>query len=116
MTKLIQAVLTFDSLTTSPAFGVRSGPSVARQVLYSAGEIDLDVRIAPHDGQWSITGQILGDCTGGEIELIAHQANLNTKLDSLCEFAFEPVRAGAYTMRVRFDDVEIRIPEFSLRG
>lgn len=116
MTKLIQAVLTFDSFTTSPAFGVRSGPSVARQVLYSAGDIDLDVRIAPDDGRWLISGQILGDCSTGEVELIADQGSIKTELDSLCEFAFGPVGAGGYTMRVRFEDLEILTPEFSLRG
>lgn len=115
MTQQIQAVLTFDSFTTSPAFGVRSGPSVARQVLYSAGELDLDLRFAPDDGRWSISGQVLGDCATGKVELVGETGLLTTQLDSLFEFAFEPVTPGDYEMRVRFDDIEIKLPGFSLR-
>ena len=115
MTQQIRAVLTFDSFTTSPAFGVRSGLSVARQVLYSAGDIDLDIRLAPDDGRWSISGQILGDITAGEIELVGETGSVSTRLDNLFEFAFDPVAPGDYAMCVRVDETEISIPEFSLR-
>jgi hypothetical protein len=115
MTRNIQATLIFDSFTTSPAFGVRSGPSVARQVLYSAEEIDLDIRIAPDDGKWVITGQVLGDCDAGEIELIG-PSRQHANLDNLLAFALAPVPPGEYGMRVRCGEIEIEVPEFNLRG
>lgn len=116
MTRKIQAVLTFDSFTTSPAFGVRSGASVARQVLYGADDIDLDVRITPDDGRWVISGQMLGDCSAGEVELIGAAEPVQTDLDDLCEFTLSPVPPGNYGLRVRFGEIEIEVPEFSLRG
>ena len=41
----IVALLTFDSRNAGPAFGVRSLPAASRQMLYSAEEIDLELRI-----------------------------------------------------------------------
>jgi hypothetical protein len=118
MTRQILAQLTFDSFTTSPAFGVRSGPSVARQVLYAAGEIDLDLRLAPDDGRWLISGQILGDCAAGEVELTGctEAEAVRAPLDELCEFTLPPVPPGGYGLLVRFGDVEVEVPLFNLRG
>src|SRR4051812_30297858 len=44
LSKRIAAALSFDSFQMSPAYGVRSGQTQARQLLYSAGEYDLDLR------------------------------------------------------------------------
>ena len=68
----ILAVLRFDSFQ-QPAFGLRSGKPIARQLLFSAGDSDIDLRIAPSNGDWQITGQVLGPTAGGQATLIGSQ-------------------------------------------
>ena len=54
LTRRILAALSFDSLQMSPAYGVRSGQAAARQLLYSAGENDLDLRVTPSGEGWVV--------------------------------------------------------------
>jgi hypothetical protein len=56
----VVAALTFDSLTAKPAFGLRSGVSAGRQLVYSTEMADIDLRVSPQSGEWEIAGQILG--------------------------------------------------------
>src|SRR5829696_6331433 len=66
------AALTFDSSSLQPAFGVRSGQAApARQMLFSAGDLDVDLRLAPGGEGWTVSGQVLGPCRGGEVELLS---------------------------------------------
>src|SRR6185295_5181711 len=58
--RLIIASLTFDSLTSAPAFGLRSQTTAGRQLLYSTETADIDVRVSPENEQWQIGGQVLG--------------------------------------------------------
>src|ERR671916_835931 len=61
------AALAFDSSSLTPAFGVRSGQAApARQLLFSAGDLDVDLRLAQGSEGWTVSGQVLGPCTGGE--------------------------------------------------
>src|SRR5689334_6755971 len=48
------AALSFDSLTTAPAFGVRSGRAASRQLVYSVGGNDIDLRVTGEEDQWII--------------------------------------------------------------
>lgn len=65
LVKRIVAVLSFDSLQMSPAFGVRSGQASARQLLFVAGEYDLDLRITQSGETWNVSGQVFGEeCVG----------------------------------------------------
>lgn len=113
----IMAVLSFDSMELSGAAGVRSGQAAgARQILYSAGEKDLDMRITPHHGAWVIAGQVLGECAGGRIELQGAAGQATVALNDLCEFALPPVPAGSYTLRLRLADMEIEVPDLELKA
>jgi anti-sigma factor RsiW len=113
------AALTFDSSGLIPAFGVRSGQTApARQLLFSAGDFDVDLRLAPGGEGWTVSGQVLGPCPGGAVEIAsadgkaAHTAALN----ELCEFTLPPVPEGVYALQLRLDETEIEIPELSLRA
>jgi anti-sigma factor RsiW len=117
----IRAALRFDSLQTATAFGVRSGQAAARQMLYSAGDYELDLRVALSGEAWVVSGQVLGECAGGEVEL--HSAteesasvNVQTQLNELCEFALPPVADGTYTLRLRLSDMEVEVPDIRLRA
>ena len=112
----VVAVLSFDSRQLSPAFGVRSGQSVARQLLFSIGENDLDMRVAPDDGAWVVSGQVLGDCLGGEVELRGENRTEHASMNELCEFYLPSVPPGSYSLFVHIPNMEIEVPEFELRA
>jgi anti-sigma factor ChrR (cupin superfamily) len=113
------AALSFDSASLTPAYGVRSGQTATRQLLYSTGENELDLRVTPDEEAWIVSGQVLGQeqCAGGEVQLesVAGSAAA-AELNELCEFTLPPVAAGSYTLRLRLSNLEIEIPEFELRA
>ncbi|HEX8352641.1 MAG TPA: hypothetical protein VF611_07075 [Pyrinomonadaceae bacterium] len=113
------AALTFDSSSLTPAFGVRSGQAApARQLLFSADDLDVDLRLAQGPDGWTVSGQVLGACTGGEVELVGAGGSTAARaaLNELCEFALPPRPEGAYALRLRFDETEVEIPELSLKA
>ena len=119
LARRILGALSFDSLQMSPAYGVRSGQAGARQLLYSAGENDLDLRVTESGGGWVIAGQVLGaNCAGlkGEVELQGASHASRTELNDQCEFRLPPVAAGSYQLLVRFGDDLIEIPELELKA
>ncbi|MDT7807358.1 MAG: hypothetical protein QOJ70_1171 [Acidobacteriota bacterium] len=113
------AALTFDSSSLQPAFGVRSGQAApARQLLFSAGDFDVDLRLAPGGDGWTVSGQVLGPCRSGEVEVVMGdgQTAARATLNEFCEFTLPPQPEGAYTLRLRLEETEIEIPELSLRA
>ena len=115
----IVAALAFDSSTRTPAFGVRSGQAApARQLLFGAGDFDVDLRLAAGEEGWTVSGQVLGPCEGGRVEAFASgaqdEAAARASLNDLCEFTLPPVPEGVYALRLRLNDTEIEIPELSL--
>jgi anti-sigma factor RsiW len=114
----IVAALTFDSNALAPAFGVRSGQNAtARQLLFSAGDFDVDLRLAAGGEGWTVSGQVLGPCAGGEVELgeAGQAATSSAALNDLCEFTLPPVPEGSYALRLRLGNMEVEIPELDLR-
>ena len=107
--KKIIAVLSFDSLNPEHAFGVRSGAAAGRQLLYSAGEADIDVRIAEAGAdRWIVAGQVLGEnCAGGEVRLEGTSGTTSRALNDLCEFTLPAVASGTYKLVLRLRDVEV---------
>ena len=114
----IVAALTFDSSTNmAPAFGVRSGQATSRQLLYSAEQKDIDLRISSQDDQWIVAGQLLGqDCVGGRVEIEGESGLAVAALNELCEFTLPPLPPGRYTLRLLLQDAEVEIPQLELRA
>jgi len=112
----IVAALSFDSFDRAPAFGIRSGQTAARQLVYSAGERDLDLRIEQQEQQrWAIAGQILGEqCLGGEVELRGANESASALLNEECEFRLPAVPAGQYELILRLAEVEIEVPRIEI--
>jgi hypothetical protein len=113
----IVAALSFDSTSNlAPAFGVRSGYATSRQLLYSAEENDIDLRITLEKENWIVAGQVLGEgCVGGRVELEGATERAEAGLNELCEFTLPPVSAGSYTLRLRLGNAEVEIPRLELR-
>ena len=112
----VMAALTFDSLTTAPAFGLRSQTTSGRQLVYSTDEADIDVRVSPEKDGWQIAGQILGsDCGNGNVKLHSDSFSASVELNELCEFSFGSVPNGIYKISVRLPGLLIETPPLELR-
>lgn len=112
----IIATLIFDSRSSTRAFGMRSLHSSARQLLYSADEADVDLRITIQDEECIVVGQVIRDpCAGGIVEILGPDRSAQAPLNELCEFALPPVPLGTYSLRLTMADVEIEIPELEFK-
>ena len=112
----IVALLTFDSRNAGPAFGMRSLRATSRQMLYSAEDIDLDLRITVQNDECIIAGQVIGDgCVGGHVEISGEAGRSEATLNEVCEFTLPPIPVGNYSLTVRVLDLQIEIPELELK-
>jgi hypothetical protein len=112
----IIAVLTFDSRYSGPAFGVRSLRSTSRQLLYSAQETDLDLRITVQNDECVVAGQVIREgCRSGRVEISGDAGSAAVSLNEVCEFTLPAIPVGNYSLRVKMPDVEIEIPELTLK-
>jgi len=112
----IIAILMFDSRHAGPAFGIRSLRSTSRQLLYSAQETDVDLRITVQNDECIVAGQVIRDgCVSGRVEISGDTGSAAASLNEVCEFTLPAIPLGNYSLRVTMPDVQIEIPELKLR-
>jgi len=117
------AALTFDSGATPLAMGVRSSLPVERQLLLSAGDIDInidiDLRLTPEGDRWLLAGQVLGASSASDATVALRSQLDPTIAESVSafgEFSFVGVPAGVYEFALRLEDVrtEIVVPDLRI--
>ena len=112
----IVALLTFDSRNAGPAFGVRSPPAASRQMLFSAEETDLELRITVQNDECILAGQVMGEgCAAGHVEISGVAGKLEATLNEVCEFTLPPIPVGNYSLTIRMLDRQIEIPDLELK-
>jgi hypothetical protein len=112
----VVAVLIFDSRSAGPAFGMRSLHSAWRQMLYSAQDSDVDLRIRVQNEECIITGQVIREgCKGGLVEISGATGSTQANLNELCEFTLPAIPIGKYSLRLMLPDIEIEIPELEIK-
>lgn len=110
----IAAALAFDSWAQpAAAAGVRAPRSATRHLLFSAEGRDIDLRVTPSGGGYTLAGQVLGPDEAGEVELAASagEAPRLARLDALGEFRVEGLAAGDYRLTLRLGTDEILLPD-----
>ena len=113
----IVATLTFDSRRTDSAFGMRSLSTASHQILYSAPDTALDLRVTVQNDECVVAGQVIREgCARGFVRLAGATGAAETSLNELCEFTLTSVPLGSYSLKVRLPDVEIEIPELVLKN
>lgn len=110
----VLAALKFDSLSLTPAYGLRSAVQPERQLIFIAGDNELQLHVSPAGEEWKVEGQVLGPCSGGHVELRGEEATVQTDLNALCEFAFPLAASGNYTLILQLAEAELYIPDLRL--
>lgn len=110
----IVAALRFDSRTQPMAFGMRSGAASTRQMLFNAGERDIDLRVSANGERFVVAGQILGPEEPGTVVLRGDAASAEARLNELAEFMLPPVPAGNYKLVLVLESAEIAIDELDV--
>ena len=115
----IAAALQVDSARGPLAFGIRTGAAAERQMLFTAAEYDLDLRVAPSGSLWQVSGQVLGTDDEQQaplqtIELHGPAGAVRATLNSLSEFTLPPTPAGSYTLTLHLADIDIAIAELEI--
>jgi hypothetical protein len=112
----IFATLKLDVAPFAPVFGERSAnASAERQMLFEAGEYDVDLRIRANDKGFNIAGQILGELSG-QISLKLQSADFTreTSVSEIGEFKIENVPAGNYELILQIGEAEIIISDLTV--
>lgn len=117
MARRLMAALSFDSFTTKPAFGVRSGQAAARQLVYSIEGNDIELRVTAEEDQWIVSGQVLREsCDAARVEINGATGSASTALNDSCEFTLPPLPRGDYFLRILMPGLEIELPQLDLKG
>jgi hypothetical protein len=112
----IVATLTFDSRRAGSAHGMRSLRTASRQMLYSAPDTALDLRVTVQNDECVVAGQVIREgCARGFVRISGETSAVETSLNELCEFTLTSVPLGNYSLKIRLRDVEIEIPEIDLK-
>ncbi len=112
----IIAVLQLDLAPDKAAFGERSASaSAVRQMLFSAGDNSIDLRIAAAKTRSAITAQVLG--AGFENASVTFEGvnrSYTTTTNELSEFKLDAVANGTYRMTLTGETREVIIEEIKV--
>lgn len=108
------ALLKVDSSQGGLVYGLRAGQAVGRQLLYSAGDYEIDLRLRPDFNQVMLDGQVLGAVEAGQVQLQSDQHSTSAPINALGEFSLRAIPHGTYTLTLRFDASEIQVEELDL--
>lgn len=112
----IMAVLQAEIGPGRAAFGERSASATAaRQILWEADGIAIDMRIKPAGDAFEIRGQLLGgEFSGTAVRLSGSAGELTDTVSDLGEFAFTGVPTGVYGLTISGPD-EIVVEKIEIR-
>lgn len=117
--KEIVASLVFDSFNEPMAVGVRRRDLPARQALYHAGNVQLDLKIELGDEKGLIIGQLIADkadmdIRGLEVEITQKGEVIGkSRTNALGEFIFQDLPKGNYELQVLVADTMVKLPPLS---
>lgn len=119
----VAAALRFDSRGASaPAAGLRGALTATRHLLFSAKGRDIDLRVSPAGGRYTLSGQVLGPDEGGSAELAAHPRvgvvpppTRRTSIDALGEFHLDDIDEGSYVLTLQLGADAVVLPPIDMR-
>lgn len=112
--KRVQALLSVDSW--AGAVPALRGAAGTRQMLFSAAEHDLDLRVLPAEAGWALEGQVLGPDEAVQVRLTRPDGQVlpPQPLDELGGFRIEGLAAGRYRLELQFADTLVELPPLDI--
>ncbi|MGQ0542752.1 MAG: hypothetical protein ACT4O9_13000 [Blastocatellia bacterium] len=109
----IAAVLQMNIEPNKFVFGERSAAaSQERQMLFTTGKIDIDLRIKESNGSLEIRGQILAEgFEGAQIGISNKDMSFESSVNYLGEFRFEEIPNGIYDLLISNGETEIVVED-----
>lgn len=109
LTQKILANLKLDLSALAPAFSERSGAvSDERQMLFEAGEFDIDLRVRKAAEGFAVNGQVLGDVpASSRVRLQNEQSAFEVAVGETGEFSFDHVPAGVFSLHLLLGEIEV---------
>lgn len=86
----------------------------SRQLLFRAGEFEIDLRIDIHGDNCTLAGQILPELADATIRVESGEIVREVKTSDLGEFHFDSVPAGEYTFSITAGHVSLRVEKVPL--
>jgi hypothetical protein len=119
MMQRLTALLRFDDWATQAAPALRSARPRVRQMIFSADEVDVDLRIEPapasQPAAWVLRGQVLGVPTTCTVALLdAGDRARTTTCDEFGAFVLDDVPAGSYRLSIEAVDTRVDLPAFDV--
>jgi hypothetical protein len=114
------ASLVFDSFARPAMAGVRSTETTNRQLLYRAGDYNIDLQVAPSDqSRADLIGQVLreGETTFESVSGLRLEIALgvgkrySAVTDAMGEFKIVGMDCGTYDLRVELPEGSITVPQ-----
>jgi hypothetical protein len=118
--KELVANLIFDSLSQPVPIGVRQRDLPARQALYQAGNLQLDLKIEVGDERGLLIGQIVSDKTDVDVKDVSIEITQagevigKSRTNALGEFVFQDLPKGNYELQVVLSDTMVKLPPLPL--
>ncbi len=114
--KKLSAVFQMEVAQNQPAFGERSASTTAaRQMLYSADDHAVDIRIEGSKKGFTIRGQVLGEgFANATVRLFDDVRSFETTTSETSEFRFDNVPVGGYELTIRSPKVEITLKSIEI--
>ena len=109
----LRGILTFDDWLPEFAVNERLAFSDTRQMLFRAGDFEIDLRLNFASGKCQINGQIFPDCAGAKVEISSNNFAEKVSLNEYCEFVFPFIAEGVYDFKIVLKDKEIEIPNIT---
>ncbi len=96
----IVAVLQMDLSPETAVFGERSGTlATERQMLFSAGDNSIDLRVAKSGNKFGLAGQILGEgFENATVTFESEESSFTATIGDLSEFRIDALAAGTYRL------------------
>jgi len=86
----------------------------SRQLLFRAGEFEIDLRIDIHGETCALAGQIFPELANAMIRVESSQTTYEVRTSTFGEFYFDALPAGEYTLVITAGDVCLRIEKVPL--
>ena len=114
--KKLAAVFQMEIAPNKPAFGERSSAtSTVRQILYSAGDNAIDIRIEKTKRGFTVRGQILGSgFAEARVRMADDNNTFEAPVDDAGEFRLENIPAGTYEVAIHNAEIEITLKAFDI--